>query len=172
VFVPAISDRDLIWKDCQQFFPQPPPVWRHWLLDQGSLTEALVAFSNGHFSVQVVSESWWQGTSPYLIRLLGARLASQRMWSRKVILKGHDTPWVLAHTLVPQVSLMGKLGAVRKLRNQPLGAFLFSHPGLRRSRLDITHGNDSWGRCSLFELDWRPILVAEFFLPELVCGNP
>ncbi len=94
------------------------------------------------------------------------------MWSRKVILSGNDLPWVLAHTLVPQVSLMSPLGQVKNLRNKPLGAFLFSHPGLSRSRLDIAPVGEFWGRCSLFELYLRPILVAEFFLPALLDSHP
>ena len=168
MYVPAISDSDLAWKASRQQFPPPHPRWRKWLLDPGSLTESLIEHSGGRFRVEVQSETWWQGTCPYLIELLGPRLARQRMWSRKVILKGTDTPWVLAHTLVPQLSLQSPLGQVKKLRNRPLGAFLFSHPGLHRSRLDIAPVTDGWGRCSLFELNLRPILVAEFFLPALL----
>jgi len=172
VYVPAISDPELVWKNSRQFFPQPLPEWRHWLLDPGSLTESLIDHSNGRFAVKVVAESWWQGSSPYLIKMLGPRIARQRMWSRKVVLLGNGTPWVLAHTLVPQVSLMSKLGQVKTLKTKPLGAFLFSHPELRRSSLDVTPVGDGWGRCSVFELFLHPILVAEFFLPTLIYSNP
>lgn len=99
-------------------------------------------------------------------------MARQRMWSRKVVLVGRDTPWVLAHTLVPQASLRSPLGQVKMLNSRPLGAFLFAHPGLHRSRMDIASTGESWGRCSLFELFDRPIVVAEFFLPALIEGHP
>jgi len=166
--VPDISDPALDWKALRRCFPRPPPSWRPWLQDSGSLTEALVRKSHGDFNVVVVEESWSQQHSPYLIRKLGSRLARQRMWSRKVVLQGCGTPWVLAHTLVPQESLTGRLGQVKTLQTKPLGAFLFSHPGLQRDSLDIAPSIDGWGRCSLFKLDNRPILVAEFFLTTLI----
>jgi len=172
VYVPCLCDNALSWKDCRHYFPGPPPEWKRWLLDQGSLTEALVRHSGGRFRVEVVNESWWHGHSPYLVGLLGSGLAKQRMWSRRVVLRGDDVPWVLAHTLVPQASLFGELGQVKKLRNRPLGAFLFAHPGLRRARLHVSRFDTGWGRCSLFVLNRQPVLVAEFFLPALIQSSP
>jgi len=172
VIVPEITDPSLGWKSCNQFFPQPAPQWRRWLLDPQSLTQALVRRSQGNFAVSLIEESWWQGRSPYLTRLLGSQLSSQRMWSRKVVLTGNDTPWVVAHTLVPQRSLGGKLAQIKKLQTKPLGAFLFNQPNLLRGRLDVVSTSEGWGRCSLFLLDWQPILVAEFFLPALIRSNP
>ncbi|MBT8146690.1 MAG: chorismate lyase [Gammaproteobacteria bacterium] len=171
MIVPDITDPSFGWKSCSQFFPQPPSEWRRWLLDPRSLTQILVRHSQGDFAVKLVEESWWQGKSPYLSRLLGDRLSSQRMWSRKVVLQGKGIPWVIAHTLVPQESLRGKLAQVKKLETKPLGAFLFSHSNLCRGKLDIVSTAAGWGRCSLFLLDWQPILVAEFFLPALISRN-
>lgn len=94
------------------------------------------------------------------------------MWSRKVVLMGNNTPWVAAHTLVPQECLHGKLAQIQRLQTKPLGAFLFSHANLVRAKLDVTSVAGGWGRCSLFLLDWQPVLVAEFFLPALLTGNP
>ena len=172
MIVPDITDPDFDWKSCNQFFPQPPAEWRRWLLDPRSLTQILVRRSQGNFAVRPVEELWWQGSSAYLTRVLGTQLSRQRMWSRKVVLVGYGAPWVVAHTLVPQESLRGKLAQVKKLQTKPLGAFLFNHPGLYRGRLDIASTAEGWGRCSLFVLDWHPILVAEFFLPELIRSNP
>ena len=172
MIVPEITDPSLDWKSCNQVFPQPTPEWRRWLLDPRSLTQLLVKRSHGNFAVRLVEESWWQGRSPYLTSLLGPHLSRQRMWSRKVVLMGNDTPWVVAHTLVPQESLRSKLVQVKKLQTKPLGAFLFNHPDLCRGRLDVVSTAGGWGRCSLFLLDWHPLLVAEFFLPALICSNP
>ena len=41
----------------------------------------------------------------------------------------------------------------------------------KSGRLDVVSTVGGWGRCSLFLLDWQPILVAEFFLPALVSSN-
>ena len=168
IIVPAIDDSSLHWKPCREHFPGPTRVWREWLLDTGSLTRRLVKLSQGNFNVGLVSEEWQLNYSPYLTKILGQDYYRQRMWSRKVILSGNQQPWVVAHTLVPQSSLETGLGRVKKLQTKPLGAFLFSHPELRRSCLDIARTPDGWGRCSLFELFDRPILVAEFFLTELI----
>jgi chorismate--pyruvate lyase len=58
---------------------------------------------------------------------------------------------------------------VLELNEKPLGEYLFSHPDLIRSSIDITPtAGDSWGRRSLFYLFEKPIMVAEFFLPTIL----
>jgi chorismate--pyruvate lyase len=171
LYIPSISDANLNWRPVRQrFHDAPDSAWKSWLLDPGSLTERLIHHTQGAFRVQVAGECWWQGHSTYLTRLLGSRIASQRMWSRKVVLVGEAAPWVVAHTLVPVQSLNGPLSRVRRLRSRPLGAFLFSHPGLQRPVMHVSPYTQGWGRCSKFELYGSPVLVAEFFLPALVRG--
>ncbi len=90
------------------------------------------------------------------------------MWSRKVLLRCGETPWVAAHTLIPMSSMVGALKQLRSLRDRPLGEFLFQDPQLQRLQLEIAQSDELWGRRSLFYLRHKPILVAEFFLPALL----
>ena len=170
VSIPSISDPALNWKPIAECFPGPTKNWQTWLNDPGSLTARLIDFSSGNFSVNLVSECWETYFSTYLVSVLGSRYAAQRMWSRKVVLCGHQRPWVTAHTLVPQESLNSPLSRIKNLRSKPLGAFLFSHAALQRIQLDIVRWDKGWGRCSLFVLFDKPILVAEFFNPELIAA--
>lgn len=165
--VPSLDDPSLDWRPMAQWAPLPPRIWRGWLRDTGSLTLRLQRLSAGDFSVEVLAESWVRGRPESLLQLLPAAFHGQRLWSRKVVLKGHGVPWVVAHTLVPQGSLDSPLRQVRTLHNRPLGAFLFRHPQLQRQRVVCAPSPVGWGRCSVFQLFGRPILVAEFFLPEL-----
>jgi len=169
--IPSIGDPGLTWKPNATHFPRPSQEWQDWLNDPASLTSRLIRKSKNNFSVNLVSECWEKTFSSYIINALGSRYASQRMWSRKVILCGNQQPWVTAHTLVPQESLNSPLGRIKNLRTKPLGAFLFAHPDLNRVQLDIVRWDKGWGRCSLFELFNKPILVAEFFKPELIAAS-
>jgi len=81
---------------------------------------------------------------------------------------GAGEQWVSAHTLIPEHSLVGPLAELLTLKEKPLGEYLFNHPELMRSAIDVTLcGGDTWGRRSLFFLHGKPILVGEFFLPAL-----
>lgn len=147
----------------------PENPWWGWISDPGSLTKRLKAESDNNFRVNVVEENW-QSDLPLAVRsLFGPVAGSHRFWSRKVTLLGCDTPWVRAHTLIPEHSLLSPLKTVMELNAQPLGEYLFNHPELVRGTLDVTLlGRDTWGRRSLFYLFGKPILVAEFFLPALL----
>lgn len=169
LYIPSITDPALHWRPIHRWFQSAPvQAWKDWLLDPGSLTARLQRHSHGKFKVEVTEECWWQGAAPYLTELLGPVTARQRMWSRKVVLLGNGQPWVTAHTLVPMSSLRGPLARIRKLNSRPLGAFLFSHPDLQRPVMHIVPFESGWGRCSVFTLRGTPILVAEFFLADLV----
>ena len=90
------------------------------------------------------------------------------MWSRKVLLRCGNTPWVAAHSLIPVSSMEGPLKRLRSLDDRPLGEFLFQDPFLERQQLEVTRCGQIWGRRSLFYSHHRPLLVAEFFLPALL----
>jgi chorismate--pyruvate lyase len=56
-----------------------------------------------------------------------------------------------------------------ELNEKPLGEYLFNHPELIRTEMDVSAlGSDTWARRSLFYLFNKPVLVAEFFLPRLL----
>jgi chorismate--pyruvate lyase len=166
---PDISDASMHWHPITDGDLAQENPWWTWVSDPGSLTKRLQAKSGGNFSVDLVDEDW-QSDLPLRVRSLFGPLAStHRFWSRKVTLLGCDTPWVKAHTLIPQHSLLSPLKRVMELNTQPLGEYLFKHPELVRGAMDVTPlGRDTWGRRSLFYLFGKPILVAEFFLPALL----
>lgn len=129
----------------------------------------MIKKSNNRFRVELIAEEWIQIEQASLRSQFGPVNAEHRFWSRQVVLIGNDTPWVMAHTLMPEHSLCSPLKQVRELNTKPLGEYLFSHPDLIRSGLDIAaYGLDTWARRSLFYLFRKPVMVAEFFLPEIL----
>lgn len=158
----------LRWLPVKQMLQAPSVEWRSWLLDPGSLTQRLKQLSANDFRVRVEEERWQWQASHTMISCFGKVLCRQAMWSRKVTLIGKGQPWVTAHSLVPASSLEGPLRRICKLQDKPLGEFLFAHPGLNRTQLEITRTGLGWGRRSLFHLYGKPVLVAEFFLPGLL----
>lgn len=161
------ADADLLWRRAEQHCPRPPSAWQQCLLAPGSLTHRLQALSGGSFKVRVLDEGWIQGSSRS-ISIFGKRKAAQVMWSRRVLLCGHGQPWVAAHSLIPYSSVQGSLRQLVRLRDRPLGGFLFRHPQLRRDEPELVRLSDHWGRRSVFHLQGKSLLVAEFFLPELI----
>lgn len=105
---------------------------------------------------------------------------------RQVHLLCGDTPWVFARTVIPLPSLKGGLRRLTQLGNHSLGAVLFADPRLQRSPMEVARieprqrlyrrsrgtaipdGNPVWGRRSVFHLQGNPLLVSEFFLPDLL----
>jgi len=161
------ADAPLRWGSVEQFWPRPSPLWCDWLLDPGSLTRRLQQLSDGDFQVDVLEEHWARGSSAQL-GIFAERYRSRVMWSRRVLLRGCGEPWVAAHTLIPVDSLRGELRRLVKLRDRPLGGFLFKYPELRRQVPQVAPLGDYWGRRSMFYLHDKPVLVAEFYLPALM----
>lgn len=167
------ADADFDWRPLQQHWPRPDRLSLDWLRTPGSLTRRLQAISDGTFRVQVVSEGWLYRTTRRS-GLSSAQAFKQMVWSRQVILGGFGESWVAAHSLIPFSSLKGRQRGLIRLGNRPLGGFLFRQPSLRRGEPEICRYHDIWGRRSLFFLEDRPLLVAEFFLPDLMrrCQQP
>ena len=167
--VPDISNSNLDWHSEGERRSLPTDAWRRWLFDRSSLSKLLIQKSAGDFRVEIHGQEWLQLPNPAVRSCFGPLAAEHKFWSRKVVLFGDNTPWVLAHTLIPEFSLTGPLRRVLELNAKPLGEYLFSHPDLIRSGIDITPiAGDSWGRRSLFYLFEKPIMVAEFFLPAIL----
>jgi len=162
-----------------------PAQWRPWLEDRGSLTRRLQAASGGNFAVQVLRQEF---ALPTASEARALNLA-QRRWAliREVVLIGHDMPWVYARSVLPLATLSGRLRHLRQLSNRPLGQVLFNAGNMCRdpvqiARLPCTALPEGlsitatsalarpqptllWGRRSVFRVDDKPLLVAEFFLP-------
>ena len=163
-----------------------PAQWRPWLEDRGSLTRRLQAASEGNFSVRVLRQEFRlpSASEAHALEL------EQRRWAliREVVLTGYGTPWVYARSVLPLATLSGRLRRLRQLDNTPLGQVLFNDGSMRRDPVQVArlptaalpaglyphagaplHSEPApsllWGRRSVFRLDDKPLLVAEFFLP-------
>ncbi|MDO8908232.1 MAG: chorismate lyase [Pseudohongiella sp.] len=161
------ADARLGWRLAHQCWPGPDSRSADWLQTPGSLTRRLQSISDGTFNVRVISEGWVCRT------VTGSGLSNsvatkQMMWSRQVVLRGLGEDWVAAHSLIPMSSLKGRQRRLIHLGNKPLGGFLFKQPSLRRGEPEICQIDAVWGRRTLFFLQERPLLVAEFFLPDLI----
>jgi chorismate--pyruvate lyase len=177
----ASTHRSFRWRPRRQLPPQsrPPRMLCSWLDDSGSLTARLIALSGGQFHVAILRQYLALPSREEQQALAMPRPA--RALIREVILYGRNQPWVFARSVLPLSSLSGKLRHLRKQRNRPLGAFLFSQPHLVRSPIavaafstddgyvpaSIARQNSLWGRRSVFALDGKPLLVSEVFLPAL-----
>jgi len=166
---PDIADPVYRWGSFAIHADQPEPIVCRWLENESSLTRQLIDLSNNQFRVELVDEGWVTLPSPALSVYFGPVAPQHRFWSRKVRLWGEGRVWVAAHTLIPAHSFCSPLRQVMELQTRPRGEFLFSHPDLLRGEMEFTPGRYSdWGRRRVFFLYAKPVMVAEFFLPELI----
>lgn len=138
------------------------PALKSWLRDRGSLTERLVEKSGGTFRVELLGQCWGRA-HPDEASALGIPLR-HRVMVREVILRGGDTPWVYARSILPARSLDRSLRHLKRLGTKPLGALLFCDPHMQRGEIEISRQQQGWGRRSVFFLRGQPLLVSEIFL--------
>lgn len=99
---------------------------------------------------------------------------------RQVLLCCDGRPLVYARTVIPVTTIQGAQRRYANMGNRPLGAMLFADRTMKReevqiARLPVSHqannystiGGPIWGRRSVFRVSAKPILVSEYFLPEL-----
>lgn len=183
------------WNKGQSFFKNAAPKkLQNWLIDRNSLTRLLTCAclkQQEKFRVDVFHEAW---EKPLLSesKLLGMR-SNELAFVRQVHLYCGDTPWVYARTIIPGSTLHGELQKLTNLGSQPLGAVLFANKHISRDTIQIakltrTHTifstaimhnplvvtsaptsavKNIWGRRSVFRVAGKPLLVSEFFLPDL-----
>jgi len=171
-----------IWRDFKTWRgSELPHGHRRWLLDQGSLTERLLAASRRRLAVEVLQQRWQRAsTSEYRLLAIPHR---QHCLVREVLLHCAGQPWVYARSVLPACSLRGELRHLRHFDNRPLGQLLFTTPGMQRSPFEIARmaardlpraarppqqaaqKDALWGRRSRFVLYNKPLLVSEIFLP-------
>lgn len=177
----ASTHRSFRWRPRRQLPPhtRPPRALCGWLDHSGSLTARLLALSQGEFHVEVLHQYLTLPSREEQQALAMPRRA--RALIREVILYGRNQPWVFARSVLPLSSLSGELRHLRKQRNRPLGAFLFSQRHLVRSPIAVAAFNIDdndlpatvvrqsplWGRRSIFTLNGKSLLVSEVFLPAL-----
>lgn len=165
-----------IWQPAHTCYALPVHL-AGWLTDSGSLTARLNKLGGSAITVEVLRQSWGRARLSEA-RTLGVA-PNQTCLIREVVLKGpQQQAWVFARSLFPASSLTGPLRHMRHLDNRPLGGYLFAHPQLGRSPLQLAllppanlipaplQGEQSlWGRRSVFSLYGKKLLVSEIFLP-------
>ncbi len=148
-----------------------------WLAESGSLTARLQA-TTGSIRVRRLYEGWGR---PFLTEARGLKMPWGRLvWVREVCLEGPGGPLLMARSVASAATLTGPGIGVARLGNRPLGAFLFTHPGVERLSMEWARLNDAvcrpyraevfprWGRRALYRIGRdRPLLVNEFFLPAV-----
>ncbi len=150
---------------------EPKSELLNWLVDEGSLTKRLIAFSNNQFSVNLLkqNEDRIYKNEADALNVADSSIANVR----EVLLLCNKAESVFARTVIPLSTLTGKQKELTQLNNKPLGAYLFSQPDMVRDPIEITcvlmpDDSEVWGRRSVFYLENKPLLVAEFFLPNFV----
>jgi chorismate lyase len=151
---------------------------RRWLLDRGSLTQRLQTASNAGMRVRVLSQRWER---PRLSERQALGIDDSALaLVREVILECNGEPWVFARSILPALTLTGRLHHLRRFGSRSLGELLFSSRGISREDFEVArigagqrlaHALEplpapAWGRRSVFRLDGRALLVAEIFLPQ------
>lgn len=156
-----------------------PAEQRAWLLAEGSLTNHLRGICPGRFGLEVLREGR-HSAQPDEARAL--RMAQGKpALVREVALRCDERALVVARTVIPAATLRGKRQRLARMGSQPLGALLFSDRTARRGPLQLAHltlrqagiarppavNAPVWGRRAVFHLGGAPLLVNEFFLPDL-----
>ena len=149
-----------------------PTYWRHWLTDNGSLTQRLTDLKPGHFRVQLLRE-YRDRASPTEYRELGIE-NDQPVWIREVALCIDQDVLVFGRTVIPLSTLVGKHRRLLSLGERSLGSYLFRQPGIFRRSLSFARVHYpglpvNWSRRSVFSLDQKPLLVTESFTDTLYC---
>lgn len=149
-----------------------PEPWRHWILDNGSLTQRLKDLTGNPqtFSVELKKVGFTRATLSEA-RALKLNVREQ-VYVREVSLNLNNIPVVLARSVIPRRTLTGRERQLMFLGNKPLGEFLFNHRHMKRHDIECKHGTISgqpvWARRSVFELSGKPLMVSEVFLEHLL----
>jgi len=171
------------WYQRHQLFNQSiSPALIPWLFDASSLTARMVDRCGKDFSVQVLSQNWQKIDSEESFAMSLPHAHSALV--RQVLLCCGDKPLIYARTVIPAMTVQGAQRRYANMGNRPLGAMLFADRTMRReavhvAKLPISHianqyvknEKDVWGRRSVFRVSGKPILVCEYFLPELFDKN-
>lgn len=156
---------------------------KSWLFEQGSITRRCKLVCK-KFKVIILKQTWsYPRPDDALLLQMPVPMYSL---VREVYIVCDDNPWIYARSIIPLLTLTGKgRQLIPYLDNRPLGEFLFNHPRVLRSHLQIAQikpshydyqdamhfteytKEDLWGRRSVFKLYSRPLLVTEILLPAL-----
>ena len=153
-----------------------------WIYEAGSITQRLRNYYGDRVRVEVLRNQW-QRAFISESRLLKTS-ATKYTLTREVLLYADDIPLVLARTIIPEATIRSAHQNLSHLGTRPLGEVIFAYPKLERLALEITQvpknlwkapvqqqaqlNQDLWGRRTVYAIHQHPLLVSEFFLPEIL----
>ncbi|MBM4207742.1 MAG: chorismate lyase [Gammaproteobacteria bacterium] len=175
--------REPEWREHRQGHQYHLPEDVHsWVYEPGSLTKRLRDYYGNRIAVDLLFHQW---RSPYLSECKQLNLPCYRFaLTREVILHINNKPLLLARTIIPEETIKVAHRNLSHLGNRPLGEVIFSYPDLERIVMDLTLIKENgwtlkaqqkaaieqplWGRRTVYAIRQRPMLVSEFFLPEIL----
>lgn len=167
LFSPYLSAINKIsWQNIEDF-SFPSHFVKQWLLEPGSLTKRLQSDCE-QFSVELLCNQWRESTElngeeQSLLYFPGQYLL------REVLLHGDETPWVIGHSLIPQITALDQQGRLANLGTTPLGESVFQSQTVERDHLQVAiveiEQVNLYARRSRLWMNHNPMLVTELFLP-------
>ena len=157
--------------------------YRHWLIDNGSLTLRLQQ-RYPDFNVKPTLVAYAKPTIDEAATLSASSRTTAMI--REVLLMNNNQAVVFAHSVLPRKSLRGRWLGLSRLGSKPLGATLFANPQVVRTPLSyqklspqhalyqqaakflINKPAYLWARRSVFTLNAANIMVTEVFLPQIL----
>jgi chorismate--pyruvate lyase len=139
----------------------------------------MIELCGKNFSVRVISQGWKKLDSAEASAMSINSVHSALV--RQVLLCCNDQPLVYARTVIPVTTIHGAQRKYANLGDRPLGAMLFADRTMQRETVEVAvlpaahdanqYTNTAepvWGRRSVFRVSGKPLLVSEYFLPELL----
>jgi chorismate lyase len=159
-----------------------PENVQSWAYEAGSLTQRLRDYYGNTIAVNILFHQW---RAPFLSERKQLHLPPHRYGLiREVMLHTNGKPLLLARTIIPEVTIKVAHRNLSHLGTRPLGEVIFSYPDLERITMDLAliapatwteqaRRNTNitqpiWGRRTVYAIQKRPMLVSEFFLPEIL----
>ena len=128
--------------------------------------------------MKVISQNWQKLDNTEALAMTLEHVRSALV--RQVLLCSDEKPLVYARTVIPSTTIQGAQRRYANMGNRPLGAMLFADRTMRREEVEVgvlpanhaalqysKYDGPVWGRRSVFRVSNKPLLVAEYFLPEL-----
>ncbi|BCG64469.1 MAG: chorismate--pyruvate lyase [Methyloprofundus sp.] len=161
---------------------QIPANAASWIYEADSITQRLRNYYGSSVRVQVLNNHWQRAFISENKLLQHA--PNKYTLTREVLLYADDIPLVLARTIIPPKTVRSAQQNLSHLGNRPLGEVIFSYPKLERLALEIAKiptntwnptvrhqaqiKQELWGRRTIYAINHHPLLVSEFFLPEIL----
>ncbi|WP_150049435.1 MULTISPECIES: chorismate--pyruvate lyase family protein [Methylomonas] len=159
-----------------------PAILQPWLQEQGSLTKRLRRYFGANVAVSLLFHQWQPAFVEECRQL--AVPHSRYQLIREVLLHADGVPLVLARTVLPAATIKIAQRNLSHLGTRPLGEVIFSYPDLALTQRDFSLATAAqwstavrlrflgeqavFGRRTLYGIHRQPLLVAEFFLPEML----